>query len=754
MSKTKTLPFCDIPAVLLSASNRRAAARSAVSVALYHKLDPLPLVGNETRESIHLAPGLAARIQAVADAHGMSFQDAWGGLLRAGIAHMTAEADESAKAAESEDNAPFTLRPGEAGIQQNQYWRNVMSSLRRGRIVVAEASTGLGKGRVIVGAALERASEGVRPVIVAAPTLKILAQLWVEYERLRDENPDRWGHVKCAFLPGLSEFVDPQKLREQIEGTKLMEEPVDEAVHAWLASGGKPLSSETAPLMRALLAVDAPMSFLTEDLRRISTTISPSSVLLESGEDERVKASRAAARDADVVFCTHAMVGQQIKSNWASLDGQHPRCVLIDEAHELERHVANVFSASFAIRAVRRSVATTVAAGKMSRTAGKRLQSALRKVEEESQRLSQLSEGESVRLDASTSPEFKAAIARLLDCMNAKPARVLPRAESLRIALAHLSMAFSGATNKAAAWLEFSPTRRYPNILAGRASVAGVLGLIWKSADAGVALCSASLFIPDASGNQRADYIVETLALPRHLVDTPQPVLLRFITAIPKMHTPGVRVATVLARPNRAIRDDASESRWLSAVATMVKNIVCRPSIAGGTLVLLTSYAQVNAVRDALFAEIPDRLVWQQPSERFADAQRRYEAIYRAGGKPVLLGLGAAWTGVDLSDHELPAVADRMLTDLIIGCLPVGLNRSPTMLDRIERAGTRPIERESLMLLRQGLGRLMRRDGVEDRHIWMLDGRLWMRWPGMEQYQASALEMLKAYKKQASLSIK
>jgi len=54
-------------------------------------------------------------------------------------------------------------------------------------------------------------------------------------------------------------------------------------------------------------------------------------------------------------------------------------------------------------------------------------------------------------------------------------------------------------------------------------------------------------------------------------------------------------------------------------------------------------------------------------------------------------------------------------------------------------------------MLKQGLGRLIRRAGVKDRHIWFLDGRLWSPWPGMERFQASARLMLAEYKQQGKV---
>lgn len=300
-----------------------------------------------------------------------------------------------------------------------------------------------------------------------------------------------------------------------------------------------------------------------------------------------------------------------------------------------------------------------------------------------------------------------------------------------------------------AGWVEFSPKRTYPSIMVGRPDIGNILGGMWQMASGGVGLCSATLFIPDETGNARADYVQNVLGLPRSRLDLPPPLVVPSVLEIPVMHLPSTKSARILARPVGRARTPESDDAWAQKLGRVIGNITSKLATRGGTLVLLTSYAQAKAVAEYID---PARLVMQRDNERFADAQQRFEALYRAGGKPVLLGVGTAWTGVDLADKlQSDPKQDAMLTDLIIGCLPVGLNRSATMQARIDRMGTNPIEKEALMMLRQGLGRLIRREGVQDRHIWFLDGRLWTDWPGMDRLKRAATKILYAYKHQAGL---
>ncbi len=93
------------------------------------------------------------------------------------------------------------------------------------------------------------------------------------------------------------------------------------------------------------------------------------------------------------------------------------------------------------------------------------------------------------------------------------------------------------------------------------------------------------------------------------------------------------------------------------------------------------------------------------------------------GHRPVWIATGGAWTGLDLSDSGVSAVEDTLLTDLIVTATPFGMVRTSTHLSRVSRTGFINEKRAALMMLRQGLGRLIRREGLMHRRLWFLDGR-------------------------------
>lgn len=162
---------------------------------------------------------------------------------------------------------------------------------------------------------------------------------------------------------------------------------------------------------------------------------------------------------------------------------------------------------------------------------------------------------------------------------------------------------------------------------------------------------------------------------------------------------------------------------------------------------LCTAYADVEGLEKALAPVLGDRLLCQTMGRRFQAFERDFRALRAKGVKPVLLGVGTAWTGVDFSDGGVAAQDDTLLTDVVIARLPINMIQSLTMRSRIERMGLYPLINESLLCFKQGVGRLIRRDGVKDRRLWVLDGRIHGKfvWPGMVRLTAGVRRMLGDY---------
>ena len=256
-------------------------------------------------------------------------------------------------------------------------------------------------------------------------------------------------------------------------------------------------------------------------------------------------------------------------------------------------------------------------------------------------------------------------------------------------------------------------------------------------------LASATLYVMDAHGNSKCDYLRSILYAPLDRISTPTPVIEPSIYRVPTVFIPTPSKAADLCPPSNRERDGP---QWHTHLAQQITVIAHQAK--GGTLVLLTAYQDIEALATLLKQSgiADERIVAPSANQKFKLSERQFREKHAAGMKPILLGLGTAWTGIDLADTSLPPNKDTLLTDLVIGRVPVGLNRTNAMNHRVERLGMYPIVNEALLTFKQGLGRLIRRNGVKDRKIWILDGRIFGPWPGLDQLGASIRRLLREYR--------
>lgn len=112
---------------------------------------------------------------------------------------------------------------------QERLSKNLMRTLNSTNdMQMAEASTGVGKGAVIVTAAIEQVLRGNAPVIVAAPTFKILNQLIKEHVTVEKSINKMISHV---LIFGKNEFISSDALLEwkndEIESLQNLKEKND-----------------------------------------------------------------------------------------------------------------------------------------------------------------------------------------------------------------------------------------------------------------------------------------------------------------------------------------------------------------------------------------------------------------------------------------------------------------------------------------------------------------------------------------------
>ena len=700
-------------------------------------------------------------------------------------AAATKAAEEPAKVAKA--SSPFTERP-----EQLLFYKQLREGLglhapfelkepesgeaRSGPIVLAEGSTGIGKGRAIMMAAIEAASQGRTPVVVTAPTLQIVGQLWGEFHELVNEK--HGTETSAMIFPGSSEFCDDLKLREWfIDPAHAEQNP---ALAKWVADGGPSL--QNGPLAEASKSLGVPLCWLAHDMQALAIDLDEKNFILRYDKNDKEKsesrsllqrirecsrervifpdedASDASTAQAvvlpgtQIILCTHMMLALGQKTHWHAFPA--PMCLLVDEAHILEETIARANSELISLFTLRHKLAHFCRGKGDERKKGTVARQAWDKAKDLMRFLQDLAiTSDQLKIDfTSQDADIREIVKSVEDLSEFLGRRVFKNDKDLSGIAQQLKYAVSClSSNKAeiVLYVEFSPTKRYPSLSVGRANISKQTGSIWAAARGGTALCSATLYVQDNQGNQKCDYVVKNLSLPLSRVVTPAPVIAKHIYEIPVMHIPAPERRQELMRPLAAVLEAHPERMdlWLRNLAKEIVTIT--KNATGGTLVLTTSYLQITGIAKYVKEIDPivfKRLVLQDRKDKFSKTVENFIAQAEMGRHPIMLGLGPAWTGLDLQRNTKNPEDDNLLKHLIIACCPIGLNRTPTMQRRIELMFVWAIALEALITLKQGLGRLIRKDGVKDRHIWILDARIWRKdW--LPRFAQGARKMLSNYRK-------
>ncbi|GHB18021.1 hypothetical protein GCM10007107_33850 [Shewanella indica] len=262
---------------------------------------------------------------------------------------------------------------------------------------------------------------------------------------------------------------------------------------------------------------------------------------------------------------------------------------------------------------------------------------------------------------------------------------------------------------------------------------------MWQQVSAATCI-SDTLYLPKLGGFT-CSYFANNLFIPERRLKTYTPITPPWLKnnvheiCLPPMELDKAQRFVPVGRKQS---NDTPESRekmhsaWLDNIAEQI--VIAHGQGEGGTLVLMTSFADVKGISERL-GELKNPLV-KANRDITTEAQKvAYLNALKAGEKPLWLALGGAWTGLDingkhigLSDEEI-AEKDNVIATLIIPKLPFGLNRSLSYHARLARSrkqGAMDVM-ETVIRFKQGLGRLIRLENQpKNRRILVLDGRLRM----------------------------
>lgn len=644
---------------------------------------------------------------------------------------------------------------------QRQFISRTLTACHASHIIGLESATGTGKGLVLAASAYTLAQQG-EVVAIASPSHRISAQTRLELERLMAHNPA----VGVATVRGRQEFVSDERLREYIDYDDKLSGADRSALEDWISQQDD--EDEQCWLMETLPDTETPL-----DLAALQLQPDDEGCIA----DAAYRRQFARAGESGIVLCTHSMLchdfvrrlgatsedkqkltpglrgiareeallaDARARFNEPDNDvGLLPRytVLFVDEAHQLEPQFSNAQTQVV-------SIASLVNQLRIARDNG--VKGLVRSTEDAQKMLAHLrAVGQQTpmeRLDLKHAEELRSLTARLVDTASKaaaaarkqakRNAGLAPVASRLTRSAHTLRLAVRPDTHHLS-WMSFSPVRFYPRIETGPGSVASLLSRLWARVGvlSGGAALSATLYLPRQNGVPTADpMLLYRMAIPRSLLE-PEPFpgghrhVPKWVFEPVTLHRIAVAVGSSARHPLCPPKDSQDErvmSGWAQALAPeLIERTLS--AARGGTLVLNTSYLSVQVLARALLetdASLERRLIVADQATPFEFQRRRYMELAESGHGPVWLATGRAWTGLDLSMPQRPPLQDLALTDLVITRLPFNLNRTLTQRVRVaEPGGWKLSEQEMLFALRQGAGRLVRRQGLHDRHLWLYDPR-------------------------------
>jgi len=599
------------------------------------------------------------------------------------------------------------------------FYEECKEKLLEGKITLAEGGTGLGKSRIagqLASAVLEERKKRERASIwVVAPTLAVVQHLVEEISKVK-----KLKEIGCrpVIALGHNHRVDKEKLRtlidvERQESTGERLKQID-ALDEWLEQGCPPLLAHT----RKLAKYCGNIAGFMDDAQNLAPDLDLSLVSMARNGDgdayacEEKRQLNELIEKAELVVSTHAKIGFLAFISQLSQTELPCTHLIVDEAHEFEENVAGVLSASMALSTLRRT---------------------LKKAKAPKEDIDRVAYWEKT-LASSNAENLSTAPDELIEFLEEKREEWGRRLKKFSRKqgsgyygqMAEHCLDFLGKIDRKMnrIHIELSPVMRYPSLLVGPHSVSSLLKFLWNNLKGSV-LMSGTLVAP---GRQKFNggygYMQTCLAIPSDRIAVVSPAHPSWNFSVP-LYLPSRECASELTPPDNGDRhvDCSSFHTWIDAVSQGVLHVT--QSAKGGTLVLVNSFLDLEEIANRLGKVLDNRLIVTGRGRRLTDDKKCFVKSYRAGKRPVWIALGAAWTGLDLRDEQAERGSDdHLLSTLVIVRLPFGVNRTTTQYDRINRMGFWPSLMDCCIRLRQGIGRLIRREGLLGRRIYILDGRL------------------------------
>lgn len=653
-------------------------------------------------------------------------------------------------------------------------------------VLFAEASTGIGKTRAFLVVAAEhlRANPEAN-VVLAFPSFAILRQAAHEWQRL-DAACTLPAH---RIIAGQREFVSVEALKSLLEMPDEGLSDVQRRAREWVEAGGPPPAGETVfacPWMiSGLLAATGDGWAHVDDVRldQRESDEDPGYLAYQAqwkaGEEEIVQGT--------AVFCTHAMLATEVRLQmkacvtrmredgasgqlseafkaWRAQDKESREArfhevsndlyaeygdpdqdsrfgriglLIIDEAHQFEDFFATVFAHTFSMWRIHQAMNDLK--GLHQRAVPASSLALVRSMWERMRQEGVWRDGNPVDLTGQDGDVVIGALREIQDALTPvmKHRKMLANGPGRTLKglkrVVDLAIDCAGqATFGVAAEVDFSPTVRWPRLVVGRMSIDRELDFLWSVIAGKTLLVSATLY--EEMPHITLDSMRRILCVRESRAKVMPPVRAEWIYKPVTLMVAGETYypdgRPRFFRPER--EDEAATDRWRQEIANYI--LGAHEVAAGGSLVLMTAYADLKAIAEALRESLGDLVIEQVSGMPLGVCKERFIALAKKRKKPILLATGAAWTGLDLSMPGDPS-KDNGLTDLFIPVAPIGLKNTLTHRERVRTWGFFANVHATQQMMKQAVGRLVRSEAIPaNRKIHFLDGRMHStdkRWTGL-----------------------
>jgi ATP-dependent DNA helicase DinG len=696
-----------VPSTVASGKEARHLLEQALALGLEPAPPPAHTV-NLRKLSLYLPTTLTAQLEGHPSS--LSRSDLIRGLVSAAVAQSNGQSAVASQGLPVNESRKWNLHRAQKDMVDT-----LLKGIRTKKIILLEGSTGIGKSRVIARAALKLPLSN--PTIgIFAPTLTVLYQLVEEFFDTAKQEC-KIEPQKIAVYIGKRNFIDQEKLAAILPALEASAPEAAGRAHKWIKEGGPAVTDITKKLSK-----HTPLKWLVDDLVEVVPEISASSVGCDEfskpcpGRDA-YQESKAGLDQAHVIFSTQTMLCLNVVNDKLSLLPDFG-AVFVDEAHQLEEAMANVTGSDLSIRHLHASLRDGYERKDVSSSRWKAIDALITECQEQ---LAMLPDDYLAGVGEEGDPPYKAfrqhaaSLAKHLKEIKSDDDNWLKRIKNWHYTLDHI------VSSNYEARVTFSPKLRLPSVTVGPSFLRRHFERLWDSCES-ACLLSATLYICERPGHFSSRFIRLKLCIPSERALETKPCIAPWIYNSPTLYSVDPDHAQAFTYPG----GESLPLEIANWVATIARSIaILAKDATGGTLVLCNSYADVEALASHLIA-LKRRLIVQTRDDSVKTLTAVFKAAARDGKRPVWLATGPAWTGLNLRDElEKNASDDRILTDLVIARCPMGRNRTAAHRARREWLGFDQELLDMAFTLRQGFGRLIRREGLSDRRIWFLDGRIY-----------------------------